>query len=70
MKTVSRILGSHIVLNNSKRLTHQLSSEKHSKTSQFSAKEKHPYKKIHPWKSGNEFSEYLVNNLIYNKGEF
>lgn len=28
----------------------------------------HPYKNIHPWKSLLEFSNDLVNNLIYNKG--
>lgn len=28
----------------------------------------HPYKNIHPWKSLLEFSNDLINNLIYNKG--
>lgn len=28
----------------------------------------HPYKNIHPWKSLSEFSNDLINNLIYNKG--
>ncbi|XP_017763257.1 PREDICTED: RNA pseudouridylate synthase domain-containing protein 4-like [Eufriesea mexicana] len=27
----------------------------------------HPYKHIHPWKSLEEFSDHLLNNMIYNK---
>lgn len=31
-------------------------------------KELHPYKNIHPWKSIEQFSKYLVDNVIYNEG--
>ncbi|KAK2587123.1 hypothetical protein KPH14_002885 [Odynerus spinipes] len=27
----------------------------------------HPYRKLHPWKSLDKFSQYLLNNIIYNK---
>ncbi|XP_047364770.1 mitochondrial RNA pseudouridine synthase Rpusd4-like isoform X2 [Vespa velutina] len=27
----------------------------------------HPYRKLHPWKSHESFSQYLLNNVIYNK---
>lgn len=30
----------------------------------------HPYGNIHPWKSLLEFSSDLVNNLIYNEGNY
>lgn len=30
--------------------------------------ENHPYKHIHPWKSFTEFSDNLLNNIVYNKG--
>lgn len=28
----------------------------------------HPYKYIHPWKSLSQFTDDLLNNIIYNKG--
>lgn len=28
----------------------------------------HPYKQMHPWKSLEQFSEDLLNNIIYNEG--
>lgn len=28
----------------------------------------HPYSKLHPWKSRESFSRYLLNNVIYNEG--
>ncbi|XP_031846941.1 pseudouridylate synthase RPUSD4, mitochondrial [Nomia melanderi] len=34
---------------------------------QSTSKNLHPYQQIHPWKSLDEFSEELVNNVIYNK---
>ncbi|XP_046835543.1 mitochondrial RNA pseudouridine synthase Rpusd4-like [Vespa crabro] len=27
----------------------------------------HPYRKLHPWKSHESFSQHLLNNVIYNK---
>ncbi|KZC10958.1 PREDICTED: ribosomal large subunit pseudouridine synthase C-like [Dufourea novaeangliae] len=35
-------------------------------TQKCSKRDIHPYKRIHPWKSLREFSEDLVNNVIYN----
>lgn len=28
----------------------------------------HPYRKLHPWKSRESFSRYLLNNVIYERG--
>ena len=28
----------------------------------------HPYKYIHPWKSLSQFTDDLLNNIIYNNG--
>lgn len=28
----------------------------------------HPYRRIHPWKSENEFVNNLLKNVIYNAG--
>lgn len=29
----------------------------------------HPYRKLHPWKSRESFSRYLLNNVIYERGQ-
>jgi hypothetical protein len=31
-------------------------------------KEIHPYRRIHPWESENEFVNSLLKNVIYNAG--
>ncbi|XP_051175863.1 ribosomal large subunit pseudouridine synthase C-like isoform X2 [Leptopilina boulardi] len=70
MKNVSRLFALNGILNNNNRLLHQQTRDKNSANYQNSKntwKEKHPYKQIHPWKSVNEFSEFLVQNVIYNK---
>lgn len=51
-------------------------SSKHTITDELSSKENksnhktHVYRKIHPWKSLDEFSQYLCDNTIYNQGNY
>ena len=74
MKNVSRCFGANLTLNSSSSKVCQFLCEKYStaaayKTDPKERREKHPYKKIHPWNSFKEFSESLLENVIYNNSK-
>ena len=75
MKNISKFFVSNLSLNCNSNKICQLHCDKYSTKAAYNyrkepEKEKHPYKNVQLWKSFKSFSQSLIENVIYNSGEF